>query len=170
MLHLTCIRSAWGICMKRTIAAVFAAFLALAAFGDRPVAQTPTQEIKYVQAGRLLADPATGQVLTEKTVVVVNGKITEIRDGYVGEADGEVVDLRDSFVLPGLIDSHVHILDQGGPANRYNDVLYSEADFAISGARYAMTTLKAGFTTVADLGAANGGDAIFALRDGIERG
>jgi len=156
--------------MKRTIAAVFAAVLALAAFGDQPSAQTPSRDIKYVQAGRLLADPASGQVLTEKTVVVVDGKVTEIRDGYVGGADGEVVDLRDSFVLPGLIDGHVHILDEGGPENRHNSVLWSEADFAMSGARYAMITLRAGFTTVQDLGAASGGDAIFALRDGIERG
>ena len=53
--------------MKRTIAAAVAAILALAAWGDRPAAQTPAHEITFVQAGRLLADPATGEVLGEKT-------------------------------------------------------------------------------------------------------
>lgn len=156
--------------MKRTIAAACAAILAAVAWGAHSIAQTPASEIKYVQAGRLLADPSTGQVATEQTIVVVNGKVSEIRPGYVGGADGEVIDLRDSFVLPGLIDSHVHILDEGGPANRHNGVLFSEADFAISGARYAMITLRAGFTTIQDVGAADGGDAIFALRDGINKG
>lgn len=156
--------------MKRTIAAACAAVLALVAWGDRPQAQTPAHVIKYVQAGRVLADPSTGQVATEQTIVVVDGKVSEIRAGYVGGGDGEVIDLHDSFVLPGLIDSHVHILDELRPENRYNDVMMSEADFAINGARFGMVTLRAGFTTVQDLGAGDGGDAIFALRDGINTG
>ena len=157
--------------MKRTIAAAVAAMLAFAPWGDAPAAQTPgPPDIKYVQAGRLLADPSTGRVETDKTLVVVNGRVREIRDGFVGGADGEVVDLRDSFVLPGLIDTHVHILSEGGPENRHNNVLWSDADFAISGAGFAMKTLQAGFTTVQDLGAGQAGDAIFALRDGIAAG
>ena len=156
--------------MKRTIAAAVAAILGLVAFAAASTAQDRPRDVKYVQAGRLLADPAAGEVLAQKTVVVIDGKVAEIRDGFVGGADGEVVDLRDSFVLPGLIDGHVHILDEGGPENRHNSVLMSEADFALSGARYALITLRAGFTTVQDLGAGAGGDAIFALRDGIERG
>ena len=151
--------------MKRTVAAVFAAVLAMTAWGDRPQAQTPAHDIKYVQAGHVLADPSTGQ-----TIVVVDGKVSEIRAGYVGGPDGEVIDLHDSFVLPGLIDSHVHILDELKPENRFNDVTMSEADFAINGVKYAGVTLRAGFTTVQDLGEGGAGDAIFALRDGINRG
>jgi len=69
--------------MKRTIAAACAAILAAVAWGAHSIAQTPAPEIKYVQAGRVLADPSTGQVATEQTIVVVNGKVTEIRPGYV---------------------------------------------------------------------------------------
>ncbi|MBX7249281.1 MAG: amidohydrolase family protein [Caulobacteraceae bacterium] len=156
--------------MKRTIIAACAAVLAFAAASSAPVAQTPAHDIKYVQAGRLLADPSNGRVLTEQTVVVVDGKVSEIRPGYVGGADGEVIDLHDSFVLPGLIDSHVHLLDELRPENRFDDVTMSEADFAINGARFALVTLKAGFTTVQDLGAGDGGDAILAIRDGINTG
>jgi imidazolonepropionase-like amidohydrolase len=122
----------------------------------------------FVQAGRLLADPATGKVETAKTVVINGGRITRIVDGYVSEPGGKVVDLRDSFVLPGLIDSHVHLTGEQGPNSRLDEVTQSSAYQAMIGAGFARKTLMAGFTTVADLGAENG--AIFALRDGIRRG
>jgi len=122
----------------------------------------------FVQAGRLLADPATGKVETAKTVVIDGGRITRIVDGYVSEPGGKVVDLRDSFVLPGLIDSHVHLTGEQGPSSRLDEVTQSSADQAMVGAGFARKTLMAGFTTVADLGAEN--SAIFALRDGIKRG
>ena len=122
----------------------------------------------FVQAGRLLADPATGKVETAKTLVLENGKVARIVDGYVSEPGGVVVDLKDSFVLPGLIDSHVHLTGQQSPTSRLDNVTQSPADEAMIGAGFARKTLMAGFTTVADLGATN--QAIFALRDGIKRG
>ena len=146
------------------VAACTAATLFAGAAGAQPA---PTADVKYVQAGRLLADPSTGRVEANKTVVVTDGKITEIRDGFVS-GPGEVVNLRDSFVLPGLIDTHVHILSQEGPTAALDEVKESEADKALDGARYALITLKAGFTTVADVGDDN--EAIFALRDAIAQG
>lgn len=125
-------------------------------------------ETVFVQAGRLLADPATGKVEAAKTLVLENGKVARIVDGYVSEPGGKVVDLKDSFVLPGLIDSHVHLTGQQGPTSRLDNVTQSPADEAMVGAGYARKTLMAGFTTVADLGATN--QAIFALRDGVKRG
>ncbi len=123
-------------------------------------------ETVFVQAGRLLADPDSGVVLRDKTVVITGGRVVEIRDGFVGE--GNVVDLRQHFVLPGLIDSHVHLTSQQNPNARLMAVTESDADRAILGAQYALRTLRAGFTTVADLGGPN--DAVFALRDGIAAG
>lgn len=125
-------------------------------------------ETLFVQAGRLLADPATGKVETAKTLVLENGKVARIVDGYVSEPGTKVVDLKDSFVLPGLIDSHVHLTGQQGPTSRLDEVTQSSADQAMVGAGFARKTLMAGFTTVADLGAEN--QAIFALREGIKRG
>jgi imidazolonepropionase-like amidohydrolase len=125
-------------------------------------------ETVFVQAGRLLADPATGKVETAKTLVLENGKVARVVDGHVAEKGGKVVDLKDSFVLPGLIDSHVHLTGQQGPTSRLDEVTQSSADQAMIGAGYARKTLMAGFTTVADLGAEN--QAIFALREGIKRG
>ncbi|MGA9797071.1 MAG: amidohydrolase family protein [Rhizomicrobium sp.] len=128
-------------------------------------ANDPAQT-EYVQAGSLLANPADGQVLHNKTLVVRNGQIVEIRDGFVGE--GHVIDLRNKFVLPGLIDSHVHICAENGPDDKMNRVTKTSADLALDGAHFAWLTLEAGFTTVQDLGEDN--NAIFSLRDAIARG
>ena len=125
-----------------------------------------TGETVFVHAGSLLADPSTGVVLRNKTLVIEGNKVVEIRDGFVGE--GRIVDLRDAFVLPGLIDSHVHITRQQNPNARLMAMTDSAADQAMDGAGFALKTLRAGFTTVADLGGQN--EAIFALRRGIQRG
>lgn len=156
--------------MKSATAAVLA-LIAIAGSsqaqqGSGSQASMPGNGTTFVQVGRLLADPANGVVLRDKTLVIVGGRVTEIRDGFVG--DGAVVDLRDSFALPGLIDSHVHLTSQQGPTGRLDAVTQDSADRAIMGAGFARKTLMAGFTTVADLGGAN--DAVFALRDGIARG
>lgn len=159
-------RAALGV-FALTLSAGAAAALVAGAAAAQPAAPNP-HVIEYVQAGRLLADPSTGRVETNKTVVVADGKVTEIRDGFVSGPGGEVVNLRDSFVLPGLIDTHVHILSQQGPTRDLDEVTKSEADKALDGAHYALITLKAGFTTVADVGDDN--EAIFALRDAIAKG
>lgn len=127
---------------------------------------SPPEGTTFVQAGRLLADPATGVVQRDKTLVIRGDQIVEVRDGFVGE--GRIVDLRDSFVLPGLIDSHVHLTSQQNPNGRLEAVTQSSAERAMVGARHARRTLMAGFTTVADLGGQN--EAVFALRDAIRRG
>ena len=147
-------------------AAVLAATAAQAQQAPAVAAVSAEQPTTFVQVGRLLADPASGRVLRDKTLVIRGNQIVEIRDGFVG--DGKVVDLRNAFVLPGLIDSHVHLTSQQSPTARLDEVTQSTATQAMIGARYARRTLNAGFTTVADLGASN--EAIFALRDAVRRG
>lgn len=123
----------------------------------------------FVEAGRLLADPSNGVVQRDKTLVIRGNQVVDVRDGFVGDASqGEVLDLRQAFVLPGLIDSHVHLTSQQNPNGRLEQVTLSDADRAMVGARYARRTLMAGFTTVADLGAGN--EAIFALRNAVRNG
>lgn len=156
--------------MKKLALIVTAAFLAATSVQARQApaaaAVSAEQPTTFVQVGRLLADPASGRVLRDKTLVIRGNQIVEIRDGFVG--DGKVVDLRNAFVLPGLIDSHVHLTSQQSPTGRLDEVTQSTATQAMIGARYARRTLNAGFTTVADLGASN--EAIFALRDAVRRG
>ncbi|HYE45461.1 MAG TPA: amidohydrolase family protein [Caulobacter sp.] len=154
--------------MKSTFKAglVAAAVSLLALTGA--TAQAPASPLTYIQAGRLLADPASGKVETEKTLVIQDGKVLRIEDGYTSAAGAKVVDLKDSFVLPGLIDSHVHITGQNGPTGALDRFTKTKSDLALDGANYAGITLRAGFTTVADLGAPN--EVIFALRGAIASG
>ncbi len=133
-------------------------------------------DIAIVHAGRLLANPA-GDVQTEQSVVIKDGIVSAIMPGYVSSAaigatneDRVAIhDLKDMFVLPGLIDGHVHITSENNPRGRLDSVEMSDPDRAITAAGFARKSLMAGFTTVRDLGA-RGGDAVFALRDGVRRG
>lgn len=129
-----------------------------------------------VHAGKLLARPGETPK-REQTVVIKDGKVAAVIAGYVdaaaaGAGAGDTVstyDLTSMFVLPGLIDGHVHITSENNPQSRLERVEDSDPDVAIKAAGFAKKTLMAGFTTVRDVGA-RGGDAVFALRDGIARG
>jgi imidazolonepropionase-like amidohydrolase len=151
--------------MIRKLAAA-AAMLLLASTAAAQEAQVAT----VVHAGRLLADPANGRIETERSVLIgADGRILGVEAGYVTREGARVVDLRRMFVLPGLIDSHVHLVnDQAGAHQIVERVISSEADAALRAASNARITLMAGFTTVADLGAPN--DAIFALRRAVAEG
>jgi imidazolonepropionase-like amidohydrolase len=147
-------------------AAALFATSGVAAQTPAPAPVSPAEGTTFVQVGRLLADPATGVVQRDKTLVIEGNRIVEVRDGFVGE--GRIVDLRSSFVLPGLIDSHVHLTSQQNPNARLEEVTQSNSEQAMVGARHARRTLMAGFTTVADVGGSN--EAVFALRDAVRRG
>ena len=131
-------------------------------------------DIAVIHAGRLLAEPGRG-VASEQTIIIRDGIIESVASGYAdapaaGPDDHVVVhDLKDHFVLPGLIDSHVHITSELGPGGKLAIVENSDADTVVIGARFAKRNLMAGFTTVRDVGA-RGEDSVFALRDGISRG
>jgi imidazolonepropionase-like amidohydrolase len=106
------------------------------------------------------------------TLVVRGGKIDSLRDGFVGAEDypgATVVDLRDRFVLPGLIDCHVHLdSDRAGEEGLLEALTSSDPYFAYEAALNARKTLEAGFTTVRNLG--NDGGVTLALRDAIAEG
>jgi imidazolonepropionase-like amidohydrolase len=154
--------------MIRTFAVPIAiALLGISAAAAQPEGSASSNERTFVQVSRLLADPANGRVERDKTIVIADGKIVEIRDGY-HSGTGATIDLRDSFVLPGLIDSHVHITFENGPSAELDLVKKTAVDTAMDGLLYGRRTLEAGFTTIVDLGADP--DAIYALRDAFAAG
>ena len=125
-------------------------------------------ETTYIYAGKVLAVPGEGY-LEERTIVIEDGRITGIEEGFIDTRDADVaIDLKDAFVLPGLIDSHVHLLSEWSPDVRWRTVTDTPSDAALSGAANARKTLMAGFTAVQDVGGTN--DAIFALRDAVNAG
>jgi imidazolonepropionase-like amidohydrolase len=137
------------------------------------IAQTPPPapaKVTYIHAGQLLDRPGE-RPRGNSTVIVRDGKVAEVRDGFAApEAGAELVDLKDRFVLPGLIDMHVHLLGIGGDPMRarLTEINTELADAVLYGAGNAHKTLMAGFTTVRDLGADPRG--IRALRDAVDRG
>ena len=146
---------------------IFAGALAATALGGSSFAQDASPQVAtIIHAGRLLADPATGRVATQQSVLIsADGRIVGVEAGYVERAGAEIIDQRERFVLPGFIDSHVHLTSELGANQLIEEVTLTPADGALRGAENARKTLQAGFTTVADLGASN--DSIFALRRAI---
>jgi imidazolonepropionase-like amidohydrolase len=124
----------------------------------------------YIHAGRLIAVPGQA-VKGASTIVVDNGRIVAVRDGHVApaEAGASVIDLKDKTVLPGLIDSHVHLVsDRGGEQALLADVRDDDPLHAYEAQLNGMKTLRAGFTTVRNLGDDRG--VTMALRDAVKRG
>jgi imidazolonepropionase-like amidohydrolase len=122
-----------------------------------------------IHAGRLLAEPGQAPKLRQ-SVRITDGKLAAIASGFVDAPPGaRVIDLRDKFVLPGLIDCHVHLTMQLGPGQRLALVEDSDPKVGLDGAHRARLTLKAGFTTVRDLGARQP-EVIYALREAVAEG
>lgn len=140
---------------------------AAAAIGALMLSGAAAAQEAVIHAGHVLATPGEGY-LTRQTILVEKGRIVSITSGFSKPKNYEVIDLRDAYVLPGLIDSHVHITGENGPNDRIKSFEDSDVDAAFDGAAFALTTLKAGFTTVQDVGAGN--TSIFGLRDAIARG
>ena len=121
-----------------------------------------------IQADRVLAEP--GKAPRGVTSIVIDeGKIVVLLDGrQSGPAGARVIDLGNRFVLPGLIDSHVHLAsDTGGEAGLVEGLTSSPGTMTLRAQWNGMKTLRAGFTTVRNLGDSGG---TLALRDAVEAG
>jgi imidazolonepropionase-like amidohydrolase len=118
-----------------------------------------------------LLDVVTGELLAERAVVVEGDRIVQVTG--VGDAPAEgpaVVDLPDHTLLPGLIDCHTHLVGEPDDGQGYAGMLArTGAQEALSGARNARDTLRAGFTTVRDVGTFRAFVDV-ALRDAIDAG
>ncbi|TRW18079.1 metal-dependent hydrolase family protein [Glacieibacterium frigidum] len=139
--------------------------LVAALLAAAPVAaQTPATIV--IHAGQLLDQPGKA-ARGASTITVSGGRIVSVADGFTPPPAGaSVIDLRDRFVLPGLIDAHVHLdSDAGGVAALVEGVSDSPGTKAFRAQVNGMKTLRAGFTTVRNLGDDSG--AVLALRDAV---
>jgi imidazolonepropionase-like amidohydrolase len=130
------------------------------------VAQT-----KAIRAGHLV-DPARSTVTDNQIIVIRDGKIVAVGTHPEIPNGAEIIDLSNAWVMPGLMDAHVH-LTYGVPPRPFKliDAYLDESSAlrALHGARNAKETLEAGFTAVKDIG----NDANYSavdLRRAIERG
>ncbi|NJC25567.1 metal-dependent hydrolase family protein [Neolewinella antarctica] len=131
-----------------------------------PVAIGAQEGLTFLHCGTIL--DGAGATMREMTIVVDNDKILRIEKGYLGaDAGAEVVDLKQSTVLPGLIDLHVHVEGQSSPGSYLERYTMDPADVALRATLYCRRTLEAGFTTVRDLG---GTGVNVSLRNAINNG
>ena len=129
----------------------------------------PSPRVTWIHAGRLLDEPGRAP-RGASTIIVTDGKISEIRDGMSPPPPGAaLVDLSNRFVMPGLVDMHVHMFGSGEPQrDRIEANQRDREDWFVIAIGNARRDLLAGFTTVRDLGSSP--RAIRALRDAIESG
>jgi imidazolonepropionase-like amidohydrolase len=131
------------------------------------LAGTTFAQKTYIQCGTLI-DTRNEVMNKEMTIVVEKNKVVEVKKGYQkGDANDVVINLKNKYVMPGLIDMHVHIESQTAKDQFQKRIQYSSADVAFESAKYAKITLMAGFTTVRDLGGSN---VNISLRGAINRG
>ena len=128
-------------------------------------------ETLLIHAGQLLAVPGE-RPQSRQTIVVEDQRIVEVVDGFADVStygsDARIIDLSDQFVLPGLMDMHVHLQGELGPNNEKETLKMSSQLMQMRSAHFAMKTLLAGFTTVRDVGSS--GEEMYALRDAIDNG
>ena len=152
----------------RLVMALGAGALALAAAPMLQAQDAAEPALTVIHAGQLLAAPGEERARSQVSILVRGDRIEAIEDGFVTPDGAEIVDLSGAFVMPGFIDSHVHITNQQGPGRRISAFTEGVADRTIDGVLYAGRTLMAGFTTVQDVG--GNIEALRALRDGVEDG
>ncbi len=125
-------------------------FLALAAL---MAADLEAQEPVVLRAARML-DVTAGRILASPVIAVSNGRIQSVTFGAATpQGAGQVIDLGDVTLLPGLIDAHTHLTSNLERGSEFRDLTETAADVTVRGVRNARAMLMSGFTTVRDVGA-----------------
>jgi imidazolonepropionase-like amidohydrolase len=129
---------------------------------------TGAQAATLIHAGRVI-DGVSDTVKTNQTIVVEAGKITAIENGFrTPSGSDRVIDLNNGTLLPGFIDSHVHLSGEQSRRTEIERYTLDDTDRAIDSVVFANRTLLAGFTTVRDLG--DGSGAVISLARAVNAG
>lgn len=123
---------------------------------------------RFVIRGGVLIDGTGADPIEDAAVAIENGTIVEVgRSAQVSLANAEVIEARGRTIMPGMIDTHIHIGSDGNP-NPMRRLKELNAFVAIRSAVHAKALLEAGFTAVRDAG--SHGYTNIATRDAINSG
>ena len=121
-----------------------------------------------IHAGRLI-DVDAGRAYNDRTIRISGNTIAGVESGFTRPRDSDtLIDLSQSTVMPGLMDTHVHLNGQYSANSNLNRFVLNEADYAFDAAKHARITLNAGFTVVRNVGDAF--NVTIALRKAIAAG
>jgi len=124
--------------------------------------------VTAVKAGRLI-DPRTGTVSSGVVLLIENGKVKSVGPALSVPTGARAIDLSGFTVLPGLIDCHTHLIDISGDEDPLRELKNTAAQRAFESIPNARATIRAGFTTVRDVGTYRAFVDV-ALRDAIAKG
>jgi imidazolonepropionase-like amidohydrolase len=118
------------------------------------VASTSAETIA-IKAGKLV-DPEAGTTSSGQIILVNGSKIEGVGPDLDIPTGASVIDLSDHTVLPGLVESHTHMLLNMDPEKHtdyyYTTLIQPTAYRAIEGVANARSMLECGFTTIRDMG------------------
>jgi imidazolonepropionase-like amidohydrolase len=128
------------------------------AWSQAPHVIAPADQVTAIRAGHLF-DSKSGAMLSNQVILIKGDRITDVGAAVPIPPGAKVLDLSAATVLPGMIDTHVHVNTGGSSA----------AQRVLTGLANAQTDLNAGFTTVLDMDSRGGYNTVD-LRDWIKTG
>ncbi|MDK2767007.1 Xaa-Pro dipeptidase [Sphingomonas sp.] len=136
-------------------------------------AATPAAAETVVVTADRMIDVVSGKVIEHPAIFITDGRITSIADARTVRWGSDVrhINLSGKTVLPGLIDMHVH-LDSNPLYGGYTGLQFTDSFWAIQGTANARAMLKAGFTTIRNVGSENYADVGYkqAIEEGLIAG
>ncbi len=120
--------------------------------------RAPPNQVIAIRAGRMF-DARLGAMVTNQVVLIRGDKIADVGGAVEIPAGATVIDLGSATVMPGMIDTHVHVVTGGITPAQRAFIAYANAQ----------TDLEAGFTTVLDMDSRGGFNTVD-LRDAINAG
>jgi imidazolonepropionase-like amidohydrolase len=148
-----------------------AAVLIIAGLSSSALAQTPAPAAVTVLKAARMFDGRSDATIANAVVVIEGSKIREAGSNLPIPAGATVVDLGDATLLPGFIDSHMHLTFEAGDnyvADFFEDLRRTVPERTLMSGGNARKLLEAGFTTVRNVGAFD--DMDVGLRNAIARG
>ena len=121
-----------------------------------------TYALTYIHSSNYF-DVELGEYQSNKTIIIENNKIIDIKDGYIYPSNKDkLINLKDKYLFPGFMDMHVHF-GQEYQSKAERPIKTERETQAILAADHAIKTLKVGFTTVRQVG--DSGLVAISLRD-----